>query len=726
MRIVRLHLRDFQRHADVTLELAPGLTVVRGPNEAGKSTVQRALELALFRRVTATGADVEAVRRWGGDGAGPTVELEFEHDGMAGRLSKTFAGAKGQALLTFGEEELTDPAAVDRRLAELTGLPSEKFYRSTASVHHYELDDLDRDEAALRDRLQASMSGADRGTSAARKKLEDALRRFTTEGPKNPGILKQGRDRVVALEAELQQGEAGLTALERDRATLSTARAAHAAAEARAAAQRDGLDRAEQAVLLLERQLDAQARYGRYRRATELRDEILQKEASHPSATPLPVLRAGVEKLRNQEEMISRLRAELADQPDLSGYDVGQLPTPAWRRWALAGLALVIVGVVLAVGAVVTPLADISTPLGSAGTVLGAVLAVAGVAVNLWALRLQRMTSDVKRQNQLRESEISRRLRGRSDIEQQLRDTEAARDEGLAAIDQPDTPTAEHLLEAETGHAAAIDALQAELRGVLGDEQPRDDLARLRDAAAAEAEQAKHALSGMGDIGADPRGSRDRYRTGLATAQVERERTLAAQAQAQAAVEQNPTDADEVAAVSENLTVARERLALDERRGRIVRTTLEALDAAEQATMKKAARFLEQRLAVDVARITGGRYRRVQVDENELAMRVWSVERGDWVDVTSLSQGTIDSFYLAARLGLVRQVTQDRRPPLVFDDPFLTFDHERARQALELLREMAADHQIIYLTTSDRFDAIADRVIELAGPTALDPGPQPA
>ncbi|MGZ6345654.1 MAG: AAA family ATPase, partial [Candidatus Limnocylindrales bacterium] len=157
MRIVRLHLRDFQRHADVTLELAPGLTVVRGPNEAGKSTVQRALELALFRRVTATGADVEAVRRWGGDGAGPTVELEFEHDGMAGRLSKTFAGAKGQALLTFGEEELTDPAAVDRRLAELTGLPSEKFYRSTASVHHYELDDLDRDEAALRDRLQASM-----------------------------------------------------------------------------------------------------------------------------------------------------------------------------------------------------------------------------------------------------------------------------------------------------------------------------------------------------------------------------------------------------------------------------------------------------------------------------------------------------------------------------------------------------------------------------------------
>jgi len=30
-------------------------------------------------------------------------------------------------------------------------------------------------------------------------------------------------------------------------------------------------------------------------------------------------------------------------------------------------------------------------------------------------------------------------------------------------------------------------------------------------------------------------------------------------------------------------------------------------------------------------------------------------------------KGTLDQFYLAARLGLVRQVTQDRRPPLVFD-----------------------------------------------------------
>ena len=84
--------------------------------------------------------------------------------------------------------------------------------------------------------------------------------------------------------------------------------------------------------------------------------------------------------------------------------------------------------------------------------------------------------------------------------------------------------------------------------------------------------------------------------------------------------------------------------------------------------------------------------------------------------MTALSQGTLDLVYLAARLGLVRLVTGDRRPPLVFDDPFVTLDDVRAERALSLLKRVAPDFQIIYLTTSDRYDAAADAVVELPGP----------
>jgi uncharacterized protein YhaN len=171
-----------------------------------------------------------------------------------------------------------------------------------------------------------------------------------------------------------------------------------------------------------------------------------------------------------------------------------------------------------------------------------------------------------------------------------------------------------------------------------------------------------------------------------------------------------------------------EQLAILRRRARVYETTLREIERAEQATMRKATRFLEQRMVGDIERVTGGRYRRVRVDDQTLDIAVRAPEKRDWVDVTTLSQGTLDIIYLAARLGLVRLVTGDRRPPLVFDDPFVTLDDGRAARALELLKEISRDFQVIYLTTSDRYDGAADAVVELPAPGDVDdlPEPEPA
>ena len=59
----------------------------------------------------------------------------------------------------------------------------------------------------------------------------------------------------------------------------------------------------------------------------------------------------------------------------------------------------------------------------------------------------------------------------------------------------------------------------------------------------------------------------------------------------------------------------------------------------------------------------------------------------------------------------------------MFDDPFVTLDDERARRALELLRRVADDFQVIYLTTSNRYDESAEAIVELPGPTAADDHP---
>ena len=119
MRIRRLQLRDFRRYRDLELTLAPGLTVVRGPNEAGKTTLQRAIELVLTRKVTSSSADLEGLRPWDAeDGTRPEIVVEFEQedeDGVrTGVLTKSFRGAKGTVRLDFDGDIIGQRTHADR------------------------------------------------------------------------------------------------------------------------------------------------------------------------------------------------------------------------------------------------------------------------------------------------------------------------------------------------------------------------------------------------------------------------------------------------------------------------------------------------------------------------------------------------------------------------------------------------------------------------------------
>ena len=719
MRITRLTLRDFRRYRELEIPLSPGLTIVHGPNEAGKTTIQRAIELALTRKVTSGGADMDALRSWdAGDEARPVIGLEFEVDDdergtRTGTLEKEFRGAKGTVRLEVDGTTITDPTLADQALAEMTGIPSEAFFRSTASVRHHELADLDRDEATLRDRLQASISGADRGTSRAKRKLEKALYELNTKGAKNPGRLKVAEDAVAQAELAVRQGEDALAQLERDRDALAGARERRAETEASLAERRSLLDKARQAERLTAERVSGQERFERYRQAVTVSEELAGLHDSHPSANPLPVLEQIVSRLRSLDATIRELKAALSGEVAVS-FEVP--PEPTWRPLSRIAVILVVVGVVAAALSVAAKAAGI-LDLGSAPQLLGG--AVAGVGfilafVALWLRRSDRM------QAELRDVEVERRLRGRSEMEQELRQAEADTAQQLAGLGLPDLPAAEDLLARETDHVGRIERLAAQLEGLVGKE-PADTLPALRDAAALEVEQKTHALEALGPIAKEPR-ARERLEVEVRDLEAALERARDDEANARARVDANAVDAEQVAGHSERLSGWREQLAALQRRARVYDRTLKEIESAEGATMTTATRFLEKRMVGDVDRITGGRYRRVTVDDKTLDIRLHAPEKDDWVDVRSLSQGTLDLVYLAARLGLVRLVTGDRRPPLIFDDPFVSLDDERAARAIDLLREIARDFQVIYLTTSERYHASADAVVALDGPTEVDDG----
>ncbi len=719
MRITHLQVRDLRRYRDLDIDLATGLTIVRGPNEAGKSTIQRALELALTRKVTSTQADLEALRPWdAGNDARPQISLQFSHedeDGVrTGSLEKSFRGAKGTVRLQLNGKVITDPALADERLAELTGIPTEPFFRSTASVRHHEVADLARDESALRDRLQASISGADRGTSAAKKKLERALRDLKMRGDRNPGRLKVAEEAVAQLQASVENGERQLATLEGDREALSLARERRSMAETALAERRALLEKARQAERLNAEREAARERYERYRQAVKVHEELVALHDSHPSATPLPVLRATVERLRSLDSQVRTLGAMLSGEIEVQ-FDVP--PEPAWQPISRFAVGEVVVGLLLAVAGFAGELLGVIES-GAVLEYLGAAIGAIGLALAVVAWRIRR---NARAKAQMRDVEIDRRLRGRSRMELELRQAEAEMTTVLESIGAADLEAAEDLLTREDAHVQAIERLSAQLEGLVGREPP-EMLAQNRDTAALEMEQKASALEALGPIAREPR-ARERLEVEVREQEAALERARDEEANARARVEANPVDAEQVAGEAERLAMWREQLAALQRKARVLDLTLHAIERAEQATMRTATRYLEKRMLVDLGRVTAGRYRRVKIDDRSLDIAVWAPEKGDWVDVTQLSQGTLDQVYLTARLGLVRLVTGDRRPPLIFDDPFVTFDDERAASALALLRELTADFQVIYLTTSDRYDAAADAVVELPAPTALDDEP---
>ena len=122
MRLIAARLERVRQHRQLELSFAPGLTLIGGPNEAGKSTLVEALHKVLFLKATATGRGVEELRSLTHGGL-PEVELRFEAGGQIWQLRKRFAGAGGTCQLSSDGGTTLQGSSAETRLAALLQVP---------------------------------------------------------------------------------------------------------------------------------------------------------------------------------------------------------------------------------------------------------------------------------------------------------------------------------------------------------------------------------------------------------------------------------------------------------------------------------------------------------------------------------------------------------------------------------------------------------------------------
>ena len=323
MRIDRFAVRDFRKLVgDVEIAgLAPGITVISGENEEGKSTLLKALQAAFFDRHGLTGKAIDEIVPFGTEGSRPWVEVEFELDGTSYRLEKAFA-RNPAALLEGGAERWQGDTAEDR-LREL--LDFSRPGRGGASEEHRGLAGLlwveqgrafaplgmNRDsQAVLREAIEGEVGqvlGGDRG----RRLLEAVEKRrsdyFTSRGREREA-LSGPRKRVEELEQNCEQVRTALQEYDQDvnRLVDLQRRIDRYEREGLLVAARAEADRAEEAVrLLMEAETQAEtakaqmeaardtveaARSERDRRAEFSADAAKAEEESQRAATALEAL----------------------------------------------------------------------------------------------------------------------------------------------------------------------------------------------------------------------------------------------------------------------------------------------------------------------------------------------------------------------------------------------------------------------------------------------------
>jgi DNA repair exonuclease SbcCD ATPase subunit len=118
-----------------------------------------------------------------------------------------------------------------------------------------------------------------------------------------------------------------------------------------------------------------------------------------------------------------------------------------------------------------------------------------------------------------------------------------------------------------------------------------------------------------------------------------------------------------------------------------------------RSLFSETARGIKERLGPNLSKyisyilpkITKGRYRKVRINE-DLEVRVFSNDKGDFVRLEDLSGGSCDQILMSLRLGLSQALLMskglaDRRHFLFFDEPVSSFDHARTRGFVEILDE---------------------------------------
>lgn len=181
-------------------------------------------------------------------------------------------------------------------------------------------------------------------------------------------------------------------------------------------------------------------------------------------------------------------------------------------------------------------------------------------------------------------------------------------------------------------------------------------------------------------------------------------------------VRDSEVEYSELVSLEEQLSNSKQYLQTLFRKQKVISLAIVTLEEAVKDVSKSANYILLKTIHDNLSALTNKHYDKVKVN-SDLSIRVYANEKNDWVDpVLELSKGTIDQIYFLCRLGFLRLITENNSLPIILDDPFVTADQHRRENFKDLLNRISAQYQVL-LFTNDNYYSDWGNSIRLSAPS---------
>ncbi len=687
MIIRKLHIRNFKKLKNKSLDFKKGVNVICGANEMGKSTVADAVLTVLFMDpLTKSKGFFKDKIGWSNDGMKykPVLELEFEDSGDKYILKKDFA--KREAFIHNKTKDIKDENVrnVSKKIAELFGIKRKDVYESTGFIKGEDILDINKSKGLISATHKAvsrwekeEVGDVSTILSKIDKKIGD-IKRGVESVSKNPGPLKvlskerEEMERVFDEEREkFRQKSKNLNKLDKSLKELEVVKSEYSELRMLVDAQHKYKDLVEKEVRIseelstVEKDMDSVSKYKRQIQEIDLK-RSKYKDFSKENLEEI-LAKSGL--LADDIEFNTKRLREIGEDIVKNSPKSNRIFIWCFSGGAVIGILFGMLGYILELYYIFGILSGIS--------LITAMYFLYMFLNDHGRQKIYMLQSEYQSRSGLLKS-------GERKLEKLLNESGVGTLENLLKVKRI---VVEDMELKEKLNFAVSEILRG---------RSFDDLKKLHGELLVKSKEVKLAKEALykkcAGVNADNHKSNIGKLDKLEKQLITLERTKAVLESTQAELN---TSLEEIKILENEILELDVQIEAYEKKVKVLKSVRDYIERAMSDVAASVNVILSKEVNHYLDYVTDSEYGKIKIDKN-LDLEVYVNQLKKWIDpVEKLSTGTVGQIYFLYRLALFKVLAKDKSPFLLLDDPFLTFDKNRLGKVKEILQQESEKYQII-------------------------------